>query len=156
MADDRETENTKILEAVLFASGKSMTLGELSKAIGVASPGYVGKMLDKLIEKYSNENTPIGIFKLGDKYMMGVKEKYSYMIKEFAGKPDISKGGLRILAYISKNEPLMQSVVVKAFGSSSYIYLKELADKEFIETKKEGRSKRLTITKKFVEYFDVK
>jgi chromosome segregation and condensation protein ScpB len=48
----------------------------------------------------------------------------------------------------------MQSSIVKIFGAGAYDYVKELADKEFIETKKEGRSKKITTTAKFREYFN--
>ena len=51
-----------------------------------------------------------------------------------AGAPEISKSSLRILAYISKNEPLMQNGIVKAFGSSTYEHIKELQEKEFIRS----------------------
>jgi hypothetical protein len=44
------------------------------------------------------------------------------MVKDLAVGPDISRGGLRLLAYISKNDGIMQSQLVKAFGQSTYLH----------------------------------
>lgn len=72
-----------------------------------------------------------------------------------AGSPDISRASLRILAYISRNEPIMQSSVVKAFGSSAYVHIKELVEKEFVRALRTGRTKRIETTNKFREYFGI-
>jgi len=44
---------------------------------------------------------------------------------------------------------------VKLFGASVYDHMKELAEKGFVESKKQGRSKKITVTNKFREYFNV-
>ena len=87
--------------------------------------------------------------------MFSLKEPYASKVAGLASGPDISRGALRILAYISKNDGVLQSSVVKNFGSSVYDYIKELTEKEFIETQKIGRSKKITTTDKFKEYFNV-
>jgi len=84
----------------------------------------------------------------------GWGEPYLKYVSTFAGAPDISRGALRILAYISKNEPIMQNNIVKAFGTSSYEYIKEILDKGFIKATKSGRTKKLETTEKFKEYFN--
>ncbi|MDE1856836.1 MAG: SMC-Scp complex subunit ScpB, partial [Candidatus Micrarchaeota archaeon] len=151
--DDQRTYHRKLVEAALFASGKAMSVDELGKALGILSPGYLRKILDQLVEEYTAKDSAIIVFKAGEKYMMGVREPYSSKVSDFAGQPDISKGALRILAYISKNEPIMQNSVVKAFGSSTYDYIRELTEKDFISATKTGRTKKLETTNTFKEYF---
>lgn len=143
------------LEAALFVSGKAMSAEELSVAIGIASVGYVKKLADELIEDYNNRGSSIYVTKVGDKYIMSVRETYASRVSSVAGQPELSKGAMRILAYVSKNEPMMQSAVVKAFGSTVYEYMKELTEKDFIKTSKQGRSKKLETTQKFKEYFNL-
>ncbi len=156
MADGRETENKHMVEAALFVAGHALGIDEISKSTGIMSPGYLKKVLAELASDYDrNSNTALKLFEIGNKYMLGLKEPYARKVNDLAGSPDITKGALRILAYISKNEPLMQNVIVKAFGSASYEYIKELAEKDFITASRVGRTKKLQTTQKFKEYFNL-
>ena len=157
MADNiTNKEYKRLAEAVLFVSGKAMTTEQIASAIGVSSIGHVDKLLEELILDYQKTEGSLTVLKTGNKYLMGLKEPYATKLSGLAGKPDISKGALRVLAYISKNEPIMQSEIVKSFGASTYDYIAELLEKEFITSKKAGRTKKIGITPKFMEYFDVK
>jgi segregation and condensation protein B len=144
----------KLIEAALFVSGKALSADEISQAIGVASVGAVNTMVTELMKEYESRDTSMSILKIGDKYIMSVKEPYAGRVSGLAGAPDMSKGALRILAFVSKNEPVLQSSVVKAFGSSAYDYLRELREKDFITRTKSGRSMKLQTTLKFKEYFN--
>ena len=152
-SERREQLNT--IEAALFVSGKAMSAEELSAATGIASIGYVKKLADELIEEYRTREGSICVLKVGDKYALSIREQYAGRVSSVAGQPELSKGALRILAYVSKNEPILQSSVVKAFGSTVYDYMKELVENDFIRTAKEGRSKKLETTQKFKEYFNL-
>jgi segregation and condensation protein B len=145
----------KLLEAALFMAPKAMGLDDLSRSTGIASKGKLKEMLSDLISQYDSAETSLRIIEVSGKYMFGIKSPYAEMVKDLAVGPDISRGGLRLLAYISKNDGIMQSQLVKAFGQSTYIYIQELQEKEFIEAKKQGRSRKITLTPKFSEYFEV-
>ncbi len=146
----------RLAEAALFASGRPMSADEVSKAIGVSSIGLVDRLLDELAREYQHADTALFISKTGSKYTMGLREPYASKLGGLAGRPELSKGALRTLAYISKNEPVLQSQIVKALGSSVYGHVHELMDKEFIAAKREGRSRRLTLTQRFMEYFEIR
>ncbi len=145
----------KTVEAALFVSGRAMDLDEIAGIVGIGSVGHVKRLLDELVEDYQKKDSALVISKLGDKYALGVRNEYAEKVNSLAGSPDISRSSLRILAYISKNEPVMQNAVVKAFGSSTYEHVKELLEKEFIRTMKVGRTKRIETTNKFREYFSL-
>ncbi len=117
--------------------------------------GYLNKVLNDLVEEGKADGGPFAVVKIGSKYELSVKEPYASRVNNLAGKPDITKGSLRILAYISKNEPIMQNSVVKAFGSSTYNHVKELLEKDFISAKRMGRTKKLATTARFKEYFNL-
>src|SRR5271154_7106951 len=114
------TDYKKVIEAALFVSGRAMDTDEIAKVSGIASVGHVKKLMEELIVDYQNKDIALVITKVGDKYILGVRNEYAEKVSSLAGTPDLSKSALRILAYISKNEPVMQSAVVKAFGSSTY------------------------------------
>ena len=153
---DQRAEYKKAIEAALFVSGKPLGLDELAPIVGIASMGHLESMADELVKDYDVKDSSLKILKAGGKYEMYVAEPYAGMVGSLAGQPDISKSSLKILAYISKNEPVMQSKVVKYFGSSTYDHIKELVEKEFITAKRSGRSKSLATAPKFKEYFNLK
>ena len=158
MADvqsDQAREQMNTVEAALFVSGKALSAQELSQAIGIASIGHVKRLADQLMEEYSRRGGSLCVLKIGDKYIMSIKDSYAGRVSSVAGKPELTKGSLRVLAYISKNEPLMQSSLVRTFGSSVYDHVKELVGGDFVRATKEGRSKRLETTQKFREYFNL-
>jgi len=145
----------RIMESALFVSGRAMDLEEMAKVAGIGSIGHAKRILAELIKDYDSKDTALRISEVGGKYSLGVKNEYAEMVGSLAGAPEISKSSLRILAYISKNEPVMQNSIVKAFGSSTYDHIKELQGKEFIRSMRAGRTKRIETTDKFKEYFNL-
>ncbi len=143
----------KVLESALFVSGRAMELDEMAKIAGIGSIGHAKKLLAELVKDYETRDTALRISEIGGKYSLGVKNEYAEMVGSLDGAPEISKSSLRILAYVSKNEPVMQNSIVKAFGSSTYEHIKELQEKEFIRAMRAGRTKRIETTEKFREYF---
>lgn len=151
----RNSEYKKLIEAALFVSSKAMGVEELAQTLGIASVGSVRPMVEELISDYDSRDSSISIYKIGDKYIMSVRENYANRVNDLAGAPDVSRGALRILAYVSKNQPIMQNNIVKNFGSSTYLYMKELLEKDFVKTNKAGRTKKIETTEKFKEYFNL-
>ncbi len=145
----------KLIEAALFMSPNALGVEQLSEITGIKSVGHIEEMLNNLIEEYKSRDTALEIIQIDKKYMISLKEPYAGRVSGLASGPDIGRGALRLLAYLSKNDNARQSEVVKIFGSSTYDYMKELTEKGFVERRKEGRSKRVTLTNKFKEYFNV-
>jgi segregation and condensation protein B len=150
-----EIDYKRLIEAALFMSPNAMSINDISKAIGIASPGTIEKLLAELISEYENSTTALRIMPISGKYMFGLKDPYASKVSSMASEPDISRCALRVLAYIAKNEDVLQSQLVKYFGTSTYDHIKELTEKEFIESKKYKRSKKISTTSKFSEYFSV-
>ncbi len=149
-----QMDRKSLIEAALFMSQSAMSVQDIMGATGISSPGFIEKSLKELIGEYAGNSTALKIEEIGGKYMFSLKEPYASRVSSMAVGPDISRGSLRILAYISKNNGILQSELVKAFGSSVYDHVKELTEKEFIEARKQGRSKKITTTTKFREYFN--
>ncbi len=150
---EQDSEYKKVIEAALFMSSSALGAKELCGITGIASPGIVNKLLKELQNEYGARDSAIEIIEIDNKYMLSLRGPYSKRVSSMATAPDISRAALRVLAYISKNNGVLQSSLVKAFGSGAYEYTKELSEKGFIERKAYGRSKKLSVTSKFREYF---
>lgn len=150
-----QNEYKRVIEAALFMSSNALSVADLVNVTGVASPGLVTDAVRQLASEYNTKDTALQIIEIDGRYLMAIKEPYAAKVSSLAVGPDISRPALRILAYVNKNPGIVQSDIVKAFGSSTYDYMKELTEKEFIETKKFGRTRKILTTNKFKEYFNV-
>ena len=153
--EGEQNQNKNLIEAALFMASKALSAEEIASIVGIGAIGQVESYIKQLEEDYKSRNGALEIQELGGKYLLTVKEEYANKVSSLASGPEISKGALRLLAYISKNNGILQSELVKAFGETTCDYVKELAEKEFVTTKRQGRSKKIYITQKFNEYFSV-
>ncbi len=155
MAVQEGADYKKLIEAALFVSNKAMSVQEIGESLGIKSLSAVKQFLLSLIDDYKARDSALEIIEINGKYLLTVKKEHLAKVNNLAGTPDISKPGLRILAYISKNEPVMQSKLVKIFGTSAYIYIKELLKSEFISSARFKTTKNIKTTPKFAEYFSL-
>ncbi len=153
--EEEQLDYKKLVEAALFMSPKAMSIEDLSNLTGIKSVGHLEGLISKLAEDYRARDTPLEIIEIDKKYMLSLREPYASRVSSLSSGPDITKGSLKILAYISKNNNAMQSELVRIFGSSTYEHMKELTEQGFIERKKLGRSMKISTTNKFKEYFNV-
>lgn len=146
-------EEKKLIEAALFISGRALSLAELRMLTGIGAIGYLRKVAEKLRNDYEEINGAIEILEVEGKYIMRVRNDYIERVKQFAQDQEISRGALRILAYVSKRDGCLKSEVAKKMGSHVYPLIKELVEASFIREKKAGRSSKLLLTDKFRKYF---
>jgi len=141
------------LEAALFMGSRSMSLQELAKIVGVSAPGFVESELRALQKEYDERGSAVEIANEEGGYYMRVRSAYAAKASVLAKGADISRGGLKVLAFISKNDGMEQSKLVKSLGSTVYDHVHELLEKGFITRAKKGRTMALRTTPKFKEYF---
>jgi segregation and condensation protein B len=98
------------------------------------------------------EPSAIEIVDMGGTYVMQLKNTYADRVKRFAPM-ELSESVLRTLAIIAYHQPVLQSALKQMVGSSVYDHVRELREKGFIKAKKEGRTKNITVTPYFYDYF---
>ncbi len=144
----------KSAEAALFMAAQPLTLEELTKIMGAESFGNSLKIIEDLMDEYSKKQSSIEIIKTSDnRYQMKLKPEYVKKVSHLAIAPDFSKAVLRTLGLIAVKQPIRQSLVVRIIGNKAYGYIAELIERGFIDAKKAGATKVLTVTSRFEEYF---
>ncbi len=143
----------RIVEAVLFSSDKPMRVGEIAK-IANLKPEEVSKAMKKLRKHYDERNGAIEIVRIGNKYVMQLKDDYAeYGYK--MGKRELTDEELKTLAIIAYYQPITQSELRKLRGSRVYQHVDELKKRGLIYSKVQGRTSVLRTTKRFAEYFGI-
>ncbi|MBU0591431.1 SMC-Scp complex subunit ScpB [Candidatus Micrarchaeota archaeon] len=147
------TEEKKLIEAALFISGRAMSLEELRTLTGIGALGYLKNTVDLLKNDYIEKDSALEIMEADGKYMLRVRNEHLGRVKQFAQDTEINKGALRTLAYLSKNDGILKSSLVKKLGTRIYADVKELVGSGFIKPQKAGRTSKLWLTEKFKKYF---
>ncbi len=143
----------RIVEAILFSSDKPLRVGEIAELSNLQVE-EVRKAMKKLRKEYEERNGAVEILRIGNKYVMQLKDEYAeYGYK--LGKKELSDDVLKTLAVIAYYQPISQRKLREMLGTKIYQHVEELKKRGFIYGKSSGRTVVLRTTKKFNEYFGI-
>lgn len=146
-------KNKALIEAALYISGRPLNLEELCEVADLER-SLVDKLVAELMDDYSGRGSALEITSLsGGRYALQLKSDYSPLVARFAPSGLLSLGALKTLSLIALRQPIMQTEVVKIRGSHVYKHIHELEDRGFVKGKPEGRTRILSTTKMFADYF---
>lgn len=141
------------LEAILYASGRPITLTNLVAHLRLDHEMEVTNLIVKLSEAYERDGSPLEVSEVaGDRVVLQLKPDYNKQAKKFSIKPLLTKGPLRTLSYVAYNQPVEQKQVSEARGSQAYKHLRALERMGLISRKKQGRETIVSTTADFADY----
>jgi segregation and condensation protein B len=153
--ETKEKEDIKKIEAVLFVSGRFLSMQELISLTDL-NPIIIQELIEKLQEKYNKQDSAIEIVEKNNMWKMDVAQEYSWIINKLAtGSSEFSKAEQETLAIIAFKQPVKQSVVVKIRGNKSYDHIKKFVKLNLIRKKKIGHTYELNLSDDFYDYFNV-
>jgi len=141
----------RIVEAILFAASRPISIDEIAQSIKTGKK-KVEEAIKKLMDFY--KDSAIEISEANGKYVMEVRAEYAEYAKKFA-PVELKKSLIKTLSLIAYHQPVKQSELKKLIGSNVYEHVRELKKKGFINTRKEGRTKIITTTQYFYDYFGI-
>ena len=147
-----ELQLDTLLEATLFAAGRSMSVTELCESLGYDED----EMLDCLYSLRSTLKRRRGgalqVAEVGDRWAIEVKPEIAEHLPKEA-KTELPKKLLKAASLIAYHQPMSQSRLVELLGQKAYDYVRELAQYGMIDRRKDGNTRRLTTTRRFSEAF---
>jgi segregation and condensation protein B len=143
----------EMLEALLFSSGKSMPVEQLSILTNMPSV-KVKEALVNLRKDYEKRSS-LMIVEEDNSWKLTVREGYLPLVRKIVADTELPKTIIETLAVIAWRAPVSQSSVVKIRTNKAYDHIAELERLGFLNKEKEGRSFKLKLTEKFFDYFDV-
>jgi segregation and condensation protein B len=146
-----DIDSKALIEAALFAAGKALSSKDLSRLSGLSEES-ARALAKELVRDYSLRGSGIEIRDFDDRYVMQVRAALAKDVISVAPK-EIDAPLIRTLAIIAYKQPLKQSNLAEIRGNKSYAHVKELEQMGLISAKKAGRTKLLTTTRGFAEYF---
>jgi segregation and condensation protein B len=151
MAEDYKN----IVEALMFASGRLMSLDALLNLTGASNKQVIIKNIEKLKKEYEERKSPLMIVEEKDGWKLTVREQYLPIVRKIVSETELPKTILESLAVIAWKAPVLQSEIIDIRHNKAYDHIAELEELGFIKKEKKGRSFVLKLAEKFYEYFDV-
>jgi len=151
----KEKEDLKILEAVLFVSGRFLKMQELI-TLSDLNPAIMQDLLEKLKIRYEKSDSVIEIVEKSGSWKMDIQQKYSFIVNKLAtGSSEFSKAEQETLAIIAYKQPIKQSVIIKIRGNKAYDHIKKFVELKLLRKKKVGHTYDLNLSEEFYDYFNV-
>ena len=155
-----DIENTrKLVEAILFVSGKGMTVSEISSGLN-AEKSDIKMVLDSLVDDYLERDGGILIVEKAGKYQFASQASIFHQIQAFVQikkRETLSKSTMETLAIIAYKQPITLTEVEEIRGVNSRSMVTSLLSKRLIKSigNKEapGRPVLYGTTKEFLEFF---
>ena len=153
MAEFSELKNE--IEAILFSSGRVITLTEIKLLLDIKEDGLVKETVNDIKSDYKTRNSPISLIEEGDGWKLIVREKYLGIVHSINPHTEMSKAILETLAIVAWKQPILQAEVVNIRSNKAYEHIKDLVEQGFLSKERQGRSYLLKTTQKFLDYFDL-
>lgn len=149
-----QEEKNKV-EAILFTTGRFLTLEEISRLCGVGSVGYIKTILEGLQKEYTERGAALEIVNDKERWKLNIRKEYLHLTEALLTDAELDLPTQETLALIAYKQPAIQSDVVHVRGNKSYDHIRKLKEEGFLVSEKFGRTRILKLTQKFYDYFDV-
>ena len=155
-SDDNSSINSpkSIIEAALFLASEAVPRSEL-KDLTDLSDNELTEVLEDLRHDLSHPDRALKLSENRGKYSFRVKREILDRVKYLAPHQDMARGVLRTLSVIAYNSPVLQKEVVDIRGNGAYDHIDQLIERNFVKSEKEGRTKLLSVTQYFLDYFEL-
>lgn len=151
-----------IIESILFASGESLNIVEISNIIE-CDVNYTYNLLAEMKKKYEENERGILLVNTNDNYMLVTKSENSEYIQKLLkknNKHSLSRAALETLAIIVYRQPVTRVEIDEIRGVKSDKAIETLQDKglikEFGRKQALGRPIMYVTTNEFLKYFGLK
>ena len=142
------------LEALLFASGKPLSVKELTEALDETDHRPVQRALKQLQRTYDGRQTALEIKRVGDRFALQLREEFVPAAHSVT-PVEMPPRTLKALTLIAYHQPLLQSLLAKMLGDAAYEEVSRLRGMNLIHVEPKGSTLELRTTKLFAEYFGI-
>lgn len=142
------------VEAVLFTTGKFMSVEEIAKILNHRKD-VIRKALVDLEKEYSSRDSAITLQKHENQYKLNIKKEHGGISNRLLSGKEFDSPTTKTLAVIAYKSPAIQSDIIKIRGNKAYDHIKALNESGLVTSEKKGRTRLLKLTENFYDYFDI-
>ena len=141
-----------VIEAILFGSGRSMTVSEIALASQSDESDAEIALRGLKSTLARRKSGALQISEISGRWIMEVKPSLANKMPGNV-RPDIPQRLMPTAALIAYHQPMAQSTLVEMLGQRAYDHVRELSSMGLISRRRDGTTRRLMTTRRFAEYF---
>lgn len=148
------------VESLLFITNEPLTVEQICELAEMEEED-VKDVLEWLQEDYSDDSKGIGVIRLGDGYIMAIKQDYLPFVEKLY-QPQLntlSMAALETLSIVAYKQPITRGELELVRGVKSDKLIQNLVQRELVEEKgrkdSPGRPVLYGTTRKFLQYFNI-
>ena len=142
------------VEALLFASGKPLSVKELADALSAPDFRQVQQALRQLKRTYDGRQTALEVSHVGDRYALQLRETFVASANPVT-PVEMPPRTLKVLTLIAYHQPVLQSLLARMVGETAYEEVQRLLSMNLVHSDPKGSTLELRTTKLFAEYFGI-
>jgi segregation and condensation protein B len=152
----------RILEAVLFASAKPVTLKKFQKGLPEYTGSDITNALNELVEEYVNGERGVEVGEVAGGFQMRTKLPYRDFVRRFVKEKEagLTRAMLETLAIIAYRQPISKREVDGLRGVDSVRSIRQLLERRLVEiagrNDEPGKPMVFRTTARFLETFGLK
>ncbi len=147
-------DNTKKVEAVIFAVGKEISTERIASLCSLEIK-EVDQIMNQLMKQYSDSDNSLKVVQRENGWKLTVKDEYIPLVSSIVSSTELDRPLMDTLAVIAWKYPIIQSEIIKLRGSGAYEHMRSLEEQGFVAKERFGRTYKVKLTQKFFEYFDL-
>lgn len=156
-------EAKRIIEALLFASNRAVTLNEMAEVLEGVNSVEIRDLLNELNSEYKGQNRSFSITEIAGGFQLVADPYYAPWIKKVLSKERtqrLSMPALETLAIIAYKQPITRSEIEAIRGVNIDGIIENLLEKNLIKTsgrrEAPGRPFVYTVTDEFLSHFGLR
>lgn len=156
------TRNRSVIEALLFASSRPLTLENLAEITGLVKPG-IRELLEELRVEYEGRGGGFGLIEVAGGYQLRTLPEFSEEVAKLfqvKSRRRFSRSSLETLSIIAYRQPVTRAEIEHIRGVDCGAVLKTLLTQAMVRVlgRKEapGRPILYGTTREFLEYFGLR
>ena len=156
-------QSKRVLEALLFASSKPITVPEIKKVMKFLSPKEIEAFIAELREEYARDNRSFELLEVAGGYEIATKKDYApwiFKIEMQKKAKQVTQSALETLSILAYKQPATRAEIEELRGVDVSGVINTLMERGLIKIvgKKEvpGRPFMYGTTEKFLEHFGLK
>lgn len=148
-----------LIEAVIFASNKPLSIKKLSQITGLPK-NDLEKLIIEIHEEYSDQNHGVMLKKIGESYTFLTKPEYHEYVEKVSERSisNLTPSQIEVLAYIAFKGPITRKELYELRGKGADNVLRELQNMKLItkrKSRRKGRPYEYMVTNKLREILHV-
>lgn len=156
LSPQKSKSKMALVEAALYVTGRPIDLKTLGSVVGFRSEDKTRELARLVKVKYGSDGSCLEVLELSDgRFVMQLKPQYVKHVKKLASRQLLTSGPMKTLSFIAYRQPIPQSYVAKVRGNLAYSHVKQLRETGLIAEQALGRTKVLSTTPNFADYFNL-